>query len=270
MNSKISIPLVFAMILFLNGYSRAGTVYNLGGQWSNSSNPNGAWTYREGTSALTPVADFNFGGTIPGFTSQAAWAPSNSVGSFLPVWLQSNQTGTPAGFQPGAVLPGDVIVHSTDNANGSGHGAANVVWTSPSAGTIDINGDIWWVRNISGRANDFSISVGGTVIADGVISDGSIYTRSNPLQFSSGVLPGDSLDNIAVSAGETVELAVTEAANAPFGEIDGVNLQITESSRTTTPEPSSVALLGFGIGSLAALRFRKSNGIRWLRERSAT
>jgi hypothetical protein len=260
MNLKTGILFVSAATLLFASCSRAGTVYNLGGQWSNSSNPNGVWTYREGTSALPLVPHFNFGGTIPGFTAQPAWAPSNSVGSFLPVWLQSSQTGTPAGFQPGAVLPGDVIVHSTDNANGSGHGIANVIWTSPSAGTIDIIGDIWWVRNISGRANDFSISVGGTVIADGVISDGSIYTRANPLEFSSGVLAGDSLDQIAVSAGETVELAVTEAPSSPFGEIDGVNLQITQSSSTTTPEPGSVLLLGFGLVALAALRKASGSG----------
>jgi len=226
--------------------------YSLAGQWSNTANPNGPWTYREGNEALPLVTDYNFGGTVPGFTPQPAWAPSNVGGQFLPVWLQSSQTGTPSGFEAGAVTPGDVIVHSTDGFNGSGEGIANVIWTSPSAGTIDISGDIWWVRNL-GRTNDFSVFVGGTLIADGAISDGSTNTRSNPLQFASGLLLGDSFSDIPVSAGEIVELAVTRGSGA--GEISDLNFQIDETTPSAVPEPAGlVLLLGLGLAGAVALR----------------
>jgi hypothetical protein len=39
-----------------------------------------------------------------------------------------------------------------------------------------------------GRMNDFSISLGGTVIAEGNIADGSSSTRSAPLNFASALL----------------------------------------------------------------------------------
>jgi len=244
---RLNLPFTFgflAMILFFSALAQADT-FDLAAQWSNTSNPNGTWTYREGNNALPLVPNYDFGGTIPGFTPQPAWAPSDIGGHFLPVWLQSSQTGTPSGFYSGAVLPGDVIVHSTDVFNGSGEGIANVIWTSPEAGTIDISGDIWWVRNL-GRANDFSVHVGGALVADGVISDGSIYTRSNALQFGAGGIP--------VLAGEVVELDVTQDPNSFAGEINGVNLQITES--TATPEPGSLSLLGLGLTLVAGFSRR--------------
>jgi hypothetical protein len=244
----------FAIVFFFVASGRASTIYDLAGQWSNTSNPNGPWTYREGTSALPLISNYDFGGTVSGFTAQAAWAPSNAGGSFLPVWLQSSQTGTPFGFETGAVLPGDVIVHSTDNFNGPGHGIANVIWTAPSAGTIDISGDIWWVRNIS-RVNDFSVSVGGTVISDGSISDGSSFTRSSPLAFSSGLLPGDSFTGIPVSAGEIVELAITNGTAA--GEIDGIGLQINESTAVSAvPEPNYLWLVALVLALIGLRRLR--------------
>jgi hypothetical protein len=243
-----------AISFFLSVSAHADTVvFNLADQWSNTTNPNGPWTYREGNNALPLVSNYNFGGTIPGFTPQAAWAPSNVSGTFLPVWLKSSQTGTPSGFETGAVLPGDVIVHSNDIFNGNGSDIANVIWTSPGAGTIDISGSIWQVRNL-GRINNFSVFVGGTLIAAGSISDGSAFTRSNPLAFASGLLPGDSFTGIPVSAGEIVELAITKASGA--GEIDGIKWQIDESPATVTPEPGRFWLVGLGLGFIGMLRWR--------------
>ncbi len=198
--------------------------------------------------------ELRFGGSISGFTPRAAWAPLNTLGTILPVWPQSSQTGTPGGFAPGAVLPRDVIVHSTDTPNGSGSGIASVLWTSPCAGTIDISGDIWWVRPNLRRTNDFSIAVGGAVFATGSVINGGVNTRSNLLQFSSGLLAGQSFTGIPVSAGESVELAVTQDASSPFGEISGVNFQIAELTATATPEPRDLTLLIVGLGFMPALR----------------
>lgn len=242
-----------AISLFFGISGRADVVYNLSADWSNISNPNGPWTYRQGSSALPLVPGYSFGASVPGFMPQPAWAPSNTPGNFLPVWMKSSQTGTPSGFEPGAVQPGDVIVHSNDPFNGNGSDAANVLWASPSAGTIDISGDIWWVRAL-GRVNDFSVSVGGTLIATGSIADGSAFTRSAPLDFASGLLAGDTFTGIPVSAGETVELAITRGSGA--GEISGINWQIDETPLTAIPEPGELWLVGFGFAFTGALRWR--------------
>src|SRR5581483_2766722 len=185
-----------AIASFFVASASPATIYNLSAQWSNSSNPNGVWSYREGNNGLQNILNYDFAGTVSGFTPQTAWAPSNTAGTFLPVWLQSSQTGTPNGFTPGSVLPGDVIVHSQDNGNGAGKGPANVAWTAPTSGTIDISGDMWWVRQL-GRVNDYSVFLNGALIAQGSVTDGSVYTRSSPLAFSA--LPGASLSNIPVT-----------------------------------------------------------------------
>ena len=60
----------------------SAATFDLGGQWSDSINPNGAWTYREGANALPFVASWEsgvFGG---------AWAPTGS--EFLPAWFKAD------------------------------------------------------------------------------------------------------------------------------------------------------------------------------------
>jgi len=59
---------------------RAGSVADLNADWSDSNNPNtasfGTWSYRQGSSLLPEVPNFNGAGT-GGFTvTQPAWAPS--------------------------------------------------------------------------------------------------------------------------------------------------------------------------------------------------
>ena len=47
-------------------------------------------------------------------------------------------------------LTGDVIVHTTDEANGFGMGLANVIWTNTSGGAVlaDVDGSVWDARTL--------------------------------------------------------------------------------------------------------------------------
>ena len=70
------------LILFLaSPICNAEDVFDLSTDWSDSINPNGEWTYREGSNALPLVADW--------ITEQSAWAPSADAGNFLPGWFRS-------------------------------------------------------------------------------------------------------------------------------------------------------------------------------------
>ena len=80
--------------------ARAGNVADLSADWSNSNNPNtatfGTWSYRQGTSLLPEVPNWN-GNNTTGFT-QPAWAPSNVGGDFLPAEFEAgNRSGQFAG-----------------------------------------------------------------------------------------------------------------------------------------------------------------------------
>jgi len=229
--------------------ARAGNVANLSADWSNSNNPNtatfGTWSYRQGTSLLPEVPNWNGDGTA-GFT-QPAWAPGNNAGDFLPVELKAQSA-------VGDWQVGDVVVHTTDGANGDSHGPANFLWTSPNTGIVTISGDVWAGFVVSGRDNMWTLFVNGIAVSSGTDIDS--YTRANPFLFSDGT--GGSAALVQnVTAGSTIDLQI--ARTSTLGSFVGASLTITESS--AVPEPSSLVLGGLAVSALAitalARRIRK-------------
>src|SRR5215471_706195 len=104
------------LVVLCSAVSAATTTYDLKTDWSDSSNPNGVWTYSQGfplSSKITlPHSDVSVC-CPPGSGITAAWAPSSNLGNFLPLWAKATADNVPAGF-----LAGDIIVHSTDNTKG--------------------------------------------------------------------------------------------------------------------------------------------------------
>jgi hypothetical protein len=241
--------LVATVVLLLTPALRANTLtYDLGGNWSNSNNPNGVWSYRAGSTNLPLIPNFSFAGSLP--LGGPAWAPSNNGGNFLPAWFQAVQNSF--NWQVG-----DIVVHSTDQANGVGQGVANILWTAPVNGTINITGDTWLARSI-GRGNDWAIYFNGNLLSSGVTFDGNGFTRANPFVFSNGSGGALALQNLTVNPGDTVQLVISQDPNSAFGDFNGVNLQITETSQTVaTPESSSLILLGSGLLGLCGAVRRK-------------
>jgi len=198
----------------------ATTIYDLVADWSDAGNPNGVWTYREGIDALPSVADwffFNNGAAV-----QPAWSPSTNGGNFLPAWFKST-TNNPEGMD---FLTGDVVVHSTDFLNGASSGVANVIWTSPINGEIDISGAVWIARNI-GRSNTWTLLRNGVSLTSGNIFSGDVFDRANPFDFANGSGGPTALNGIAVSIGDVIELRIEQGPVFGFGDFVGVNLTIT-------------------------------------------
>jgi hypothetical protein len=233
--------------------ARAGSVADLAADWSDSNNPNtasfGTWSYRQGSSLLPEVANWNGAGTV-GFTvTQPAWAPSNNAGDFLPAEFKARSVPTGVDWQVG-----DVVVHTTDSFNGDSNGPANFLWTSPSTGIVTISGDVWDARPLAGRDNSWSLLVDGTVVSSGASIDGT--DRANPFLFSAGT-GGTAALTVDVVAGSTIDLQIT--ATSAAGNFVGVNFTLTGSS---VPEPSGLVLGGLAVSALAVTasvrRIRKS------------
>lgn len=206
----------------------ATTIYNLNDAFG-ASNPSGAWTFREGSNVLPVVSSW-----IPGnfAAAQSAYAKGTVQ---VPSWLEvsANPLFASTDFQLG-----DVLVHS------SATGVANVMWTSPLNGVADVTGGLWMARNI-GRGNHFELFLNSTLLAQGNVSDGDIFSRSNPLGFSLG--------NLALRVGDVVRLEVTKTST--FGDFSGVNLSIGVNE---IPEPSLSILVFSGLATFSAiLRFRR-------------
>ena len=206
--------------------------FDLTDDWSDAANPNGAWAYREGNNAL-PHVDWwqrNQGG----FTTspQGGWAESEDGNNRLPFWFKS---------QGGEVFTrdwqaGDVVVHTTDPDNGAGNGPANVTWTSPAAGVVQVSGAVWMGREI-GRSNQWTLSKNGTTITEGAISAGDPFSRSSPFDFAAGSGGAAAVQNIPVQAGDVIALTLT-ATTPAGGSGDFVGTEFSVDLAPTAPPPA--------------------------------
>jgi hypothetical protein len=221
----------------------AASIADLAADWSDTSNPNpvafGTWSYRQGSSLLPEVANWNGANTVGFTTTQPAWAPSNNAGDFLPGEFKARSVPSGVDWQVG-----DVVVHTTDTSNGDSNGPANFLWTSPITGTITISGDVWDARPLTGRDNSWSLLVNGTVVSSGASIDGT--DRANPFLFSKGT-GGTAALTEQVVAGSTIDLQIT--ATTAAGNFVGVSFTITGSA---VPEPSS-GVLGILASSALAM-----------------
>jgi hypothetical protein len=217
--------------------------YDLNADWSDVSNSNGVWTYREGTNTLPHVAAWQ--GLSGDFdTPQPAWAPNATGSSNLPPWFKSSAiVGLP---HPHDWQIGDVLTHSTDGFNGIGNGASNVIWTSPVVGTATISGNVWMGRDIS-RSNHWALYHNGSLLTEGDISSGDPYNRASPFDFANGSGGPLVLQDIPVSAGTVFELRITRTS-VP-GDYAGVNFTVT-----TIPEPATAIL---AVACAAAFSIRR-------------
>jgi hypothetical protein len=192
------------------------TTYDLAADWSDAANPNGAWTYREGTDALPSVSDWRW---LTSPVTQPAWAPSPDHRNFLPAWFKS-RSNNPEGQD---FLTGDVVVHTTDLSNGANHGPANIMWTSPVDGAITVSGGVWMTR-ASGRSNVWELFLNGTLLTSGSIYDGDPFSRANPFAFASGSGGPGALTELTVSKNDVIELRITKTSTS--GDFVGVVLTI--------------------------------------------
>jgi hypothetical protein len=204
----------------------SATTYDLAADWSDADNPNGVWTYREGTDALPSVADWT---PLTSPVVQPAWAPSTAGGNFLPAWFKST-ANHPADLD---ILVGDVVVHSTDAFNGQSSGVANVIWTSPINGVIDISGAVWITRDI-GRGNTWTLLLNGVSLTSGTIFSGDPFNRADPFDFATGSGGPAVLNEIEVSPGDVIELRIEKTST--FGDFVGINLTIMATTNVTTVE----------------------------------
>ncbi|HQR07416.1 MAG TPA: hypothetical protein PLN21_11370 [Gemmatales bacterium] len=221
-------------LFFLTSGVYGQTVADLKTDWSNLNNPNGPWTYREGTNALPAVTSWQ--SSLGGWTTaQPGWARSENGNNRLPFWFQSNGSET---FTHDW-LSGDIVVHSTDSINGVGNGVANVIWTSTSNGFVTISGNTWLGRDI-GRANTWSLWKNATQFTSGVVSTGDPFSRANPFLFSNGSGGASVLLNIPVVPGDTIMYQIATNSGAG-GDFTGVNMTVTLSA---VPEPGTIMLCG--------------------------
>ena len=167
------------------------TVYDLKADWSDTQNPNGVWSLREGNN-LFPAVE-NWGGS----KGQRAWCKARSGSGHIPVILKVSVMG----FEAKEAQIGDLIVHAQDEIGGPGLGQAQIVWTAPASGTVDIKAGLWLGRLI-GRSDDWTLTIAGVQKSMGKVAAG--HDRNNPVPISE--------TNVPIAAGQTIVLQISRSA----------------------------------------------------------
>ncbi len=187
--------------------------YDLKTDWSDTQNPNGVWSLREGDNLITPaVADWN------NYRGQPAWAKSATGSGHIPVLVRI----AVAGFEAPQASLGDLIVHAQDEFGGPGLGQARIVWTAPASGKVDVEGGLWMARTSLGRSDDYTLTVAGVQKATGKVAANDGHTRDAPLPLS--------VSSVPVKSGDVVVLQISKSAacsdNKTCAEFCGVLLTV--------------------------------------------
>ena len=208
-------------------------VWDLTADWSDTANPDGAWTFRDGGVPL-PAAVSAWQGLSNVFsTAQPAWTTSTTQISSLPALFKSSADVIIVHDW----LPGDIVVHTQDDANGFGFGPANVVWTSPMRGTVDLSGAVWMGRDIA-RSNHWSLWIRGVKVSEGDIASGDPYDRATPFDFSAGTGGGAAITSVSVNVGDPIELLLERTSQ--FGDFVGIRFSVSASFVASVP-PGAIA-----------------------------
>jgi hypothetical protein len=233
MKTKINTLLgaVLSLLVLTVTANAATQVYDLKTDWSDTQNPNGTWSYRQGESLLI---NNPFAWVGAGYTG---CSPACQLPPSVPT-IEKVAGGVKAYaftyVYPGVLEDGDVLVFS-------GNGG-NILWTAPKSGTINISGNVWsadenflcfidenGVMHGTGgywtlTHNGSSLS-GGSVMSSLCVSDNP---KGSPDYFSSGSGGTAALQNISVVAGDQVVLALS-------GNPVGVNFTITLTPDSVDP-----------------------------------
>jgi len=226
---RLWVLLPVVMIALLPQAAAAYGTFNLADEWSDGTNPNGLWSYNDGSVPMTYHVDTEWG--------QPAWS-SNAHG--VPLWFKCN-SNNPLNFD---IKTGDVGMHAGYYA------PTDVTWTVDSTGFATISGGVWMIRDIY-RGNGWALYRNADLLTQGQISSGDDYSRSNPFLFTAGSRGPGAVTLFAVTAGDTIKLSFSPGPGTP--DYAGMNLQIVTSP---VPVPPSAVLLGTGLLGLWAWRRR--------------
>jgi hypothetical protein len=238
---KVLICLAFGALT-----SQAATVYDLASDFSTTSNPNGVWSYVQGstplqlqsqptdTNPLNPAAANGYFGVADNFST-------------APFVFEASQDGASTSpYTDDDFLTGDILAHSTNPGAGAN---LFIEWTAPADGTITYSGEVWYAHSPVDRSNDYALTLdGGSDLASGTVTNGDGLNA--PSDF-------DSSGSLTVDAGDVLALELVPTAGQTFGSLAGVDLTVDFTA--STPEPGTILLLAGGLFGIAvALKLRRT------------
>ena len=188
--------------------STAAVTSDLVNDWSLTNNPNGPWTFLQGTTVLP----HQFQTSSPTPPSGDFFGPCAVPGCFLPAFWKGTNF---------------IQIHSVDSGNGNpANGEATLKWTSPITGVVSLNGKIWNGQPGASRSNDFFLSLGATLLQSGTVSDVVAFDQAHAIPLSATQL---------VNAGDVITLVIQRSPGFTPGTIADMSLTINATPGLTAP-----------------------------------
>jgi hypothetical protein len=206
------------MILFpcVASSSSAAVVFDLAADWSDSTNPNGPWSYNDVNGRPltknipdTDLSNEHFAGPQP------AW-----------ILQEHGPGGVPMAFKSRGVTAGTFWNLDAPAGRVGMHGQplfAGITWTSPVSGETTISGGVWKMRKNIGRVIDWHLTVNGVIVTGGTLSESDPYTSTNPFNFAAG-FGGPSVLNLYVTAGDIIGIEAGFPVEPFHSDFVGVDL----------------------------------------------
>jgi len=211
--------------LLLIGHAAAGTnsngrqIYDLKKDWSNTSNPNGAWSYNQNQTPISQFQTFWWGQPGWGYI----WIGEGCIFKANPypagITDPWGETLTPAHDWKA----GHIVFAALSPPYGGDTTFVNVTWTSPADGTIDISGRAWDAQIVADRDMSWSLIVGGDTVAQRSSIRG-IFRKDKSARFNANRIVKHPLTRIPVTQGEIVEFRLV--ATTYYGHFAGLDEQI--------------------------------------------
>ncbi len=226
--------------------SAQATVYSLSGDWSDSANPSGAWSYGTGLTHHPQPVTAN---TLNGAAGNGFWGAGSDFYS-SPFTLKTTANGASTGaYTNNDFLAGDVLVHSANDGS-----TFVIAWTAPAAGQIALASSVWYAHSIVARSDEVAAFLNSALLGSATVTNG--IDRASRLNLASGIY--------TVAAGDVLTFDFTKTAGQTFGSMAGIDATIDFTPSTIgggggVPEPATWAMmiLGFGlVGGMTRSRRR--------------
>jgi len=203
--------------------------FDLRADFSDSANPNGAWSYDQEDEPLPHLDSWLAGESHDSSPPQPAWAvdpgvpdPALPPQRYQPAIFKSSGFATwlpPSNW----AAAGDIIVATSDPTHSRGNGRPKIRWTSPVAGTAKLDVRLWIDARPGGYVG-WDVLVRGTGLAYGNLEAGGPYTRSNPAQLAGNASSPADPTTADVARGDDITLQLTTVTMN--GSYVGVNMTI--------------------------------------------
>jgi hypothetical protein len=127
------------------------------------------------------------------------------------------------------------VGHTEDPFNGAGRGEANITWTAPAAGTVDLSVALWYAAN-PGRSGEWTLLFNSVKLASGTLAYGGPYTRTSPATHTA--------TGLRVNPGDVLKLQWVRISAS--GPMMGVNWRVDLHTGDAEPLPPVLLPAAFG------------------------